>query len=343
MKKIILSCVLSTCFLAVSMGQKGVNFLTNGNLRTVFDMAKMQNKKVMLEAYSPTCHICQAFKTTFAQAAVGDLYNKNFISYQLDVNTPEALAFLQKQRIMIPSTPTLLFFDNNVSPIHVAVMTEGGNTAGILLDEANKALDPKKRTASMKNTFLAGKREPSFLVEYAFVARIMRDTSDNIAAMRAYATKISPSEYANNTNFALLQKVVFDDENPMFLYMMQNLSKFQAKFGKALVKQVAENILLSSLYTSRANFYSLSKIQTIKSHFAQLGLSPSDINKRIFREEAAALFKAGKATEAIKVLEKMIDATTNKNGYAYLSNFVRSRTSDKNALAKAAQWAAKAQ
>ena len=51
-------------------------------------MAKAQNKPVFLEVYAPTCHVCSAFKPTFENPQVGAVYNRNFVSYKLDITAP---------------------------------------------------------------------------------------------------------------------------------------------------------------------------------------------------------------------------------------------------------------
>jgi thiol-disulfide isomerase/thioredoxin len=342
MKKIVLNLILLMIIANISNAQKGVNFVVGGNLRTVFDLAKMQNKAVFLEAYAPTCHVCIAFKPTFELPLVGDFYNRNYISYKLDVTTTEAQAFLQKQKIWIPSTPTLLFFDKEVKLLHIAVMGENTNTAQVVIDAAGKALDPKRRSTAYKASFQSGVRDPNFLIDYAFMARIMKDTTDNIAAMKAYASKTPSSQYTNNSNFLVLQKVIMDDENPIFTYMMTHLAEYNAKYDKALVKQTAENIIMYSLYSSRGSRSSVAKINQVKANLTKLGIDKKSIAGRVFREETTALFREGKPDQAIKVLESLIDSRTDKNAYLFLSNFVRARTADKNALAKAATWAAKA-
>ena len=58
----IILCLIS---INVTFAQRGTAFLQTGNLRTVFDLAKVQNKPVFLEVYAPTCHVCSAFVPTF--------------------------------------------------------------------------------------------------------------------------------------------------------------------------------------------------------------------------------------------------------------------------------------
>jgi thiol:disulfide interchange protein len=61
-------CLIFACILLsnLSHAQQKVNFLTQGNLRTVFELAKAQNKKVFLEVYAHDCHVCQTFEPVFA-------------------------------------------------------------------------------------------------------------------------------------------------------------------------------------------------------------------------------------------------------------------------------------
>jgi thioredoxin-related protein len=117
-----------------------VNFITNGNLRTVFNLAKAQNKKVFLEVYSPDCHTCQLFEIVFRDQKVAQYFNDHFISYKLDVNFIETHAFLQKQKVTVVSTPTFLFYNADVKLIYEVALTEKQNIPKIVLNEAEKAL-----------------------------------------------------------------------------------------------------------------------------------------------------------------------------------------------------------
>jgi thiol-disulfide isomerase/thioredoxin len=340
MKKISLLLLL-TLSLSVVKAQKGTAFLQGGNLRTPFDLAMAQNKPVMLEVFAPTCHVCNAFKPTFENAQVGNYINQNFISYKLDITTPEGAAFLNKQGLWIASTPTLLFFDKNVKLMHVSVLGENMNTPQTLIDAATKALNPAQRTTAYKASYQSGNREPTFLIEHAFISRIMRDTVSNITAMNEYAKKTPVSKYGNNTNFLVLQKIIMDDENPLFKYMIAHLDEYNKKYDKTLVKQTAENILMYSLYSARGMKYSVAKINTVRANLAKLGVDKKSIDGRVWREETNAYFREKKPAQAMKILEGLLDAKSTKESYKFLSNWVKTKTSDKAALAKAAAWAVK--
>ena len=338
-KYLIIFLILS--FISKINAQKGTAFLQTGNLRTVFDLAKAQNKNVFLEVYAPTCHVCSAFKPTFELQQVGNYYNQNFISYKLDITTPEGSAFLKKQDLYILSTPTLLFFDKEVKLIHISILGENNNSGQVLIEAGTKALNPSQRTSAYKASYRNGNRETNFLIEYGLISRVMRDTIDNMSAMNAYAKKIPKSQYGNNTNFLLLQKVVIDDENEIFKTMMNNLNDFYAKNDKKLVNQTAENIIMYSLYSSRGMRYSTIKINTVRSNLAKLGIDKNSIDGRVWREESKAFFRENQPAKAMVVLNKLIGVKTDKTSYLFLSNWVKSSTSDKNALATATQWSLK--
>ncbi len=341
MKKYIITILCIIIIVNTSFAQKGTAFLQTGNLRTVFDLAKAQNKPVFLEVYAPTCHVCSAFAPTFNLPQVGNYYNQNFISYKLDITTPEGAAFVNKQGLYIVSTPTLLFFDKDVKLMHISILGENNNSAQVLIEAGTKALNPAQRTSVYKASFRGGNREINFLIEYGLISRVMRDTMDNISAMNAYAKKIPKSQYGNNTSFLLLQKVVMDDENEIFKAMMNNLNGFYAKNDKKLVNQTAENIIMYSLYSSRGMKYSSSKINSVRSNLAKLGVDKKSIDGRVWREESKAYFRENQPAKAMAVLTKLIDPKTDKASYLFLSNWVKSSTSDKTALATAGRWATK--
>ena len=138
--KTIFCVALFTIASVLCHAQSKVNFITQGNLRTAFDLAKAQHKKVFLEVYSPDCHICQALEPSFSNSEVAKYYNLHFISYRLDANKIETHAFLQKQKVHITSTPTLLFYDADVKIIYQVTLTEERTSAQVLLDEAKKAI-----------------------------------------------------------------------------------------------------------------------------------------------------------------------------------------------------------
>jgi thiol-disulfide isomerase/thioredoxin len=325
--------------LAYGANAQGVNWHREGNLRSVFDKAKAQNKPVFIEAYSPECHVCQAFKPTFSQKIVGDLYNKYFISYQLDVDTEEAHGFFGKQNIWLPSIPTLLFFDKNVNLQHIAVMSETRNNATVLNEAAKIALDAKSRTSNYNTRFAAGDRSPNFLIEHALMARYQKDTSSNFAAVQAYFKTQKPTELANSTNILVLEKAVIDMDTDFFNHLINNLPKYYSIKEKAKVNTIAENILMYSLYSSKGNKWNSAKIAKVKLLLSKVGIDAKSIAGRVWMQEAIALFREKQPQKAISIMENRVKGMkVSRDEGQYLCRFVKMHTADKVALASAEKW-----
>lgn len=125
---------------AVTNAQSSVAFLTNGNLRTVFEKAKAENKMVFLEVYAPDCSHCQQLETAFKDAKVAKFYNEHFICYKMDMYKVETQAFLQKQKVFVSTTPTLLFYNADVKVVYQVTLIEARLTAAALLEEAKKVI-----------------------------------------------------------------------------------------------------------------------------------------------------------------------------------------------------------
>ena len=130
-----------------------------------------------------------------------------------------------------------------------------------------------------------------------------------------------------------------DDENGLFKYMISHLDEFRKKNDPEQVKQVAENILMYSLYSSRGNKYSLQKLNEVKANLAKLGVDKNSIRGRTWNLEATAYFKAGQADKAISLLDTLLKSSKpSPKEYQFICNYIKSRTSDKTALNKAAEW-----
>lgn len=320
---------------------KGVAFV-QGNLRTAFDLAKAQNKLVFVEVYSPTCHVCQSFVPVFEDASVGNTYNPSFVSYKLDINSQEGQAFLAKQKIWVPSLPLFLFFDKDVKLQHLTLVGEGTNQPATAIKSGTDAKDPQRRFSAFGAMFDSGYRDTGFLIDYGYYSRIVKDTVRNKELVKAYAKTQAKTALSSQVNFLILQKVVLDTDNDMFGYMINHLDEYYKKYTRQAVVKVGENIILSTLYSSKGLVFSLEKIYELKSYMTKLGIDKKSIDNRTLVSEINALFRSNKADRAIQRIDEFIK--TNGPGpkeYEYLCRLVRSKTHDPKALVQAAEWCKK--
>lgn len=315
---------------------KGIRFVKT-SLKNAFEIAQKQNKPVFVEIYAIGCPHCENFKKTFDNnVGVGAYFNQKFVSYQVEVNSAEGRALRQKHNIYVVSTPMMTFWDKDENLLHIQPAGDEQNNEAYLKTLADRAIDPTKNTASYKGYFQQGVQEDNFLIEYAYTCRMTCDTAQNIAAMNAYAQKQAATGFNNPSNFLILQKVIIDDENPLFKHLMNNLPAYYAKNDPKLVNSTAENIVMYSLYCSRAEGYSLEKIAEMKSNLKKVGIDDKSITGRFLLIETKTLFKAGQNDKAADVIDNFYKGVKgiDKKDAEFIEKYVRSFTQDEAVLTK---------
>lgn len=106
MKKI--SVLLSFVVLTLATLGQGIRFVSS--YEEALKKASDSKKPVFIDVYTQWCGPCKMMAAqTFPLKEVGDFFNKNFISLQLDAETPEGKILAEKYGVH--AYPTLLFLD----------------------------------------------------------------------------------------------------------------------------------------------------------------------------------------------------------------------------------------
>lgn len=323
--------------------QKGINFVKTGNYNVALNLAKKQNKLLFMEVYAPDCHICNSFKGTFAQPQVGSLYNSKFINFQLDIRKQENYQLLQQMKININATPTFIFIDPKTNKIIQAkIFGENENSIIHVNSIAQKALNPTENYGNFAPRLKSGDKNPAFLLNYAEVARLLGDTLSNMKAMNEYIKMLPKSKYTSQSTFNIIQKDLMNNENPLFDYFISHISLFEKFYEPGLVKMTYENIFQIVLSSSQSQKLDSKGIQKIKDQMLKAGIEKNSIPRRTWMLEASMLFRQKKNTQAIQVINQLIQVLPSTPGpkeYQFLCNFVRARTKDKKTLQYAKnQW-----
>ncbi|GAB2562032.1 thioredoxin family protein [Spirosoma areae] len=301
MKKILLLLFVAN----ITLAQKGGIQFKETSVENVFQEARRAGKPVFIEIYSPTCHTCQSFIPTLADSRVGKFYNAKFLSTKIDIAQPATRAFLDSRRLYVPSLPLFLYFDPQRNLIHFAM---SNNSTDEVIRHGTNALNPQVRSQTMKARYQQGERSANFLIDYAMFGRITKDTVANIAAMNEYARQQSPAMYANQTNWLALQKLVLDFENPMFQYMLGHLETYRKAYGAEPTQQVAENILMSSLFSGRGAQFPVAKILQVRQDLAKIGIDQKVAANRTLLPEVNAYFRARQTAKAVERMDNQVNA-----------------------------------
>ena len=324
----------------VALAQKaGIQF-KQLPIETVFKEARRLGKPVFVEVFSPTCHVCESFVPTLADGRVGKFYNSKFVSTKVDVGQPSTRAFLDKHRLFVPSLPLFLYFDPQQNLVHFAM---SNNAPDEVIRHGTNALNPQARSQSMKARYQQGERSANFLIDYAMFGRVTKDTVANVAAMNDYARQQSPAQFANQTNWLALQKLVLDTDNPLFQYMLGHLDTYRRAYGAEPTKQVAENILMSSLYSGRGAQFPIAKILQIRQDLVKIGIDPKVAANRTLLPEVNAYFRARQTAKAVERMDNQVNSNQlSVPEYLYIARLFNRNSPDAVDAPTVAKWAGKA-
>jgi|GEM_PF-116769 len=163
MKRLVYIALLS--FLAPSAAFcQGIAFFT-GDLKALFAQAASTNKPVFIDVYTTWCGPCKLLaKKVFPDSAVGAYMNPHFISYKIDAEKGEGIAFAAKNHVA--AYPTALYFNPGGDLIY---QTVGYAPVPAFIAEATLAFAEVNTTENLsffRKNFGSGYRDLAFLQRY---------------------------------------------------------------------------------------------------------------------------------------------------------------------------------
>ena len=277
--RILLICVLSTFIFSNSFAQNP-SFKPLESFDAIFARAKKENKPIFFEAYLPNCSHCMAYDVTLKNPKIKQFLDKNVLAYQLDISKRENGLFLRKQKVYVPSTPSFVMLGPDGKPWDVQTMGDELNTVDGILTTLRKAIDPQKRDEATLKKYQQGAREFEEMLGLANFTRMTLDTVQNIEIVQQITEALPKDKYESELGFLLIRKVMLDNNNPLFDHFINNLAVYRKTNDSITVRQVAENTLMSTLFSSRSRKFSPERIAGIKFGLKQIGLTDAQIANR---------------------------------------------------------------
>lgn len=144
---------------ALLFSQESIDF-QNLSFKEILAKAKSEKKLVFIDAYAVWCGPCKMMeKNIFPLPAVKDYYNANFINARFDMEKGEGRDLAVKYGIR--SYPSFLFLNGDGEVVMKNLGYMGENDFLTIAKEAN---NPKFRTASNRDLFDKGEKDPDFLL-----------------------------------------------------------------------------------------------------------------------------------------------------------------------------------
>ena len=308
----------------------GIKFFT-GSWNDVLAEAKRQNKPVFVDIFTTWCGPCKLMaKQAFPDPKVGEKFNANFISYQIDAEKGEGVAVAKKYAV--DAYPTSLYVAANGDLIHRAIGY--GGIKG-MLEEANKAIeavrDPNPLSA-MEKQYESGKREPEFLAGYLQKrAKVGMPNSD---ALDAYLKTVPESEWSSDKNLAVIGGNLTTATSPAFSVIAKEAPKLrmdptkrqqaQAVFS-GLFRSIEADFKKAVINKSEAELEAnITKRQELNALMQPMGMmAPQEAEANGYRmrfyqqTKNADKYQVLAAAEATKLMSVPMDSVKARNELAY--------------------------
>jgi len=241
--KVITVCLLSfTLVFAIAQekSKKGVQFV-DATWQEVQDMAKEEGKPIFVDAYASWCGPCKAMlKEVFPQKKVGKYMNENYISYKLDMEKGEGLAFAED--FNVKSYPTFLFFNEDAELQH---KTLGYKEADEFVADAENATHPEKSLLALSRKYEAGDRDNKTVQNYALALRNANMPSAKIA--EPYIENLKADDLIDEDNLKFVYVFADHIKSNSFEMLVNNKTRFIDVLGAEKVNQKIQRCALRSV------------------------------------------------------------------------------------------------
>lgn len=214
----------------------------------VFDVAKKEEKQVMLYFHFDGCGACvQLEKEAFNDPEIIAFYSENFIS--LDINTKKGKGVEINEKFNLQFYPTLLFLDENGIEFH---KISGYFNAETFLQKSIDLLQNGENLLAYNQQYAAGKRDAEFLYKYTFLLRDADELDSTV--INEYLRAEGVENFSKEKNIRYIYEFVVQEHESMidyrgsvFDFLVKNQELFYPYFEKDQVTVRILWVLNSSL------------------------------------------------------------------------------------------------
>lgn len=249
---------------------KHINFET-GNLASVFEKAKKENKLIFVDAFTVWCGPCKYMaKTVFTNDSVADYYNTTFVNLKLDMEKGEGLEFAKKYGVHC--YPMLMYIDGDGNVIH---RMAGSTSAAGFIELGKNSLIPEKTYAYKKKELEKSPLNESTILQY--VELLSGNCMDPSSKISDYFKNLSEQDLMKRTNWYLMRDYVYDYKSKEMQYFINNISSYEKAFGADTIE--SKILQLGGSYFSpytRAEKFDKAAFEKAKSDFRNLKWPKTD-------------------------------------------------------------------
>lgn len=286
MKNLVLSLLLLFAFSAMAQNRQII--FETGNLASVYEKAKKENKLIFVDAMTTWCGPCKHMaKHVFTNDTVADYFNANFVNLKLDQEKGEGIDFAKKYDVNC--FPNLIFLDANGNIIH---RQAGSIPSKEFIEFAMKTKTPELAYGALRTKYESAPLNESNVEGY--ITLLMNCCQDPSPKALSYIATVKEEDLLKRTNWIVVRDFVYNHESREIKYFLKNQSTFETKYGKDTVEQKLQQLGKSyfSKYTRAAEF-DQPGYEKAKKEFAELKWPKTDAI--IFESDMEAYTRFNKA------------------------------------------------
>jgi thioredoxin-related protein len=221
------------------------------NYADLFELAKKENKGVMLYFHFDGCGACVTMeRTAFKDKNVFEYFNSNFINFEINTLKGEGLEINKLYNVKLH--PTFLFFDNKGIELHKMV---GVFSPEEFYKQTKNALLSNKNLTNYKRLYNLGNKQPDFLFDYTYMLRDANELDSLV--INEYLNTQTESELSKEKNIRFIYefiinrgKVCISFNSTAYLYILNNKNKFAKFFDLEQVNTRLMFVVQSAVYNS---------------------------------------------------------------------------------------------
>ena len=225
------SIIISALLISILGFSQGIKF-EQGTWKEVLEKARQTNKPIFLNVYKSWSVPCKKMNNeVFPLAEVGNVYNANFICYQLDAEKGEGMEIAKKYNIDM--YPTYLFINKDEKSFFNSAGTKDTKDFIALSTSALFAMNDTIPITVWEKEYLEKKNDTTFLL--AYINKRSRLSLPVSTLFDEYLKLIPEEERTSDPVLGVYKKVVHSLNEHSFAveYLLKNKAKFIGKHNNS--------------------------------------------------------------------------------------------------------------
>lgn len=227
----------NTCFAQ----NRSIQFETS-SFADIKAKAKKENRLIFIDAFTVWCGPCKWMAANiFTNDTVADYFNTRFVNAKIDMEKGEGIEIAKLYEVYC--YPNLLFIDGEGKLIHRGA---GSSDVKSFIKLAEDAQNPEKRFSKYKDEYESRKSDAKFLYQYLqIISQTCLPFNDVVIE---YFKTVKDEDLTSQVNWSIIRDYSSDYKSREFIYLINNIEKFNKLYTADSVNTKIKNTLIRSGY-----------------------------------------------------------------------------------------------